>query len=188
MKSIFKFIIILLPWFLSSLTPINKTYYDSLNLPFFAPPQIVYGIIWTIIYILIAISIYQLINFHNKKDIPNSYKYTLLINYIANQSFQPIFFLLKSNFLAFLSCITTFISSLFLYKETKDLQERSAKFLIPYILFSLFATILSLTIYLLNLTQQYAYYIHELQTNIFVALFLIQKSVPHKRKDYSLYS
>lgn len=151
MKACFKFIIILLPWFLSSLIPINKTYYNSLTLPFFTPPQIAYSIIWTIIYIGISISIYQIINTYKIKDIPKSYKYTLLLNYIANQSFQPIFFLLKNNFLGFVSCISTFITSLFLYKETKDLKEKSAKHLIIYILFSLFASVLSLSIYLLNI-------------------------------------
>ena len=151
MKAFFKFIIILLPWFLSSLIPIDKEFYNSLTLPFFTPPEMAYGIIWSIIYICISISIYQILNTYKIKDIPKSYKYTLLLNYIANQSFQPLFFLLKSPFLGFVSCILTFITSLFLYKETKDLKEKSAKYLIPYILFSLFATILSLSIYLLNL-------------------------------------
>ncbi len=151
MKAFFKFIIILLPWFLSSLIPIDKEFYNSLTLPSFTPPQMAYGIIWSIIYICISISIYQILNTYKIKDIPKSYKYTLLLNYIANQSFQPLFFLLKSPFLGFVSCILTFITSLFLYKETKDLKEKSAKYLIPYILFSLFATILSLSIYLLNL-------------------------------------
>lgn len=151
MKAFFKFIIILLPWFLSSLIPIDKEFYNSLTLPFFTPPQMAYGIIWSIIYICISISIYQILNTYKIKDIPKSYKYTLLLNYIANQSFQPLFFLLKSPFLGFVSCILTFITSLFLYKETKDLKEKSAKYLIPYILFSLFAIILSLSIYLLNL-------------------------------------
>lgn len=151
MKAFFKFIIILLPWFLSSLIPIDKEFYNSLTLPFFTPPEMAYGIIWSIIYIGISISIYQILNTYKIKDIPKSYKYTLLLNYIANQSFQPLFFLLKSTFLGFVSCILTFITSLFLYKETKDVKEKSAKYLIPYILFSLFATILSLSIYLLNL-------------------------------------
>ena len=150
MKAFFKFIIILLPWFLSSLIPIDKEFYNSLTLPFFTPPEMAYGIIWSIIYIGISISIYQILNTYKIKDIPKSYKYTLLLNYIANQSFQPLFFLLKSPFLGFVSCILTFITSLFLYKETKDLKEKSAKYLIPYILFSLFATILSLSIYILN--------------------------------------
>lgn len=149
MRKIFKYIIILLPWFLSSLIPIDKTYYSSLTLPFFTPPQISYAIIWTILYILISISIYQ--TTENKKNITSSYKYSLLTNYLANQSFQITFFFLKSTFLGFVSCITTFITSLFLYKDTKEIKEQSAKYLIPYILFSLFASILSLSIYLLNI-------------------------------------
>lgn len=144
MKKIIKFLFILLPWFISTLTPVDKSYYLSLNLPFFAPPPFFFAIIWTILYILIATTIYQKIDM--KKDIQAPYKYTLIINYIANQSFQPLFFLLKNNFLSFVSCIITFLSSLFLYKESQN-----NKLLIPYILFSLFATILSLTIYLMNL-------------------------------------
>ena len=97
MKKFVKFTLILLPWFLSSLTPIDKNYYKNLNLPWFAPPSIAFGIIWTILYISITISIYKIINNNNKKDIPNSYKYTLILNYIANQSFQPLFFYLKNN-------------------------------------------------------------------------------------------
>lgn len=151
MKAILKFIILLLPWFLSSLTPIDKAYYNSLNLPWFTPPQIAYGIIWTIIYIMITISVYKVITTKKKKDIPSSYKYTLLLNYLCNQSFQPTFFLLKNNFLAFVSCLLTWLSSLFLYKETKELNSDASKYLIFYILFSLFTTILSLTIYFLNL-------------------------------------
>ena len=134
MKAFFKFIIILLPWFLSSLIPIDKEFYNSLTLPFFTPPQMAYGIIWSIIYICISISIYQILNTYKIKDIPKSYKYTLLLNYIANQSFQPLFFLLKSPFLGFVSCILTFITSLFLYKETKDLKEKSAKFNTIYLI------------------------------------------------------
>ena len=74
MKAFFKFIIILLPWFLSSLIPIDKEFYNSLTLPFFTPPQMAYGIIWSIIYICISISIYQILNTYKIKDIPKSYK------------------------------------------------------------------------------------------------------------------
>ena len=151
MKQILKFIVILLPWFLSSLIPIDKKFYNSLDLPFFTPPSWSYSIIWSIIYLCIAISIYQILKRYKVKELPKSYKYTLLINYLANQSFQPLFFLFKNTFLGFISCIVTFITSLFLYKETYELKESSAKYLIPYILFSLFATFLSLTIYLLNI-------------------------------------
>ena len=151
MKKILLFIGILIPWFLSSLLPIDYNYYKSINLPSFAPPSIFYIIAWTIIYIGISISIYQILNKYKIKDLPNSYRTTLIINYLFNQSFQLVFFILKNNFLGFISCLGTFISVLYLYSETKNLNEKSTKYLVPYILLSIFASILSLSIYLLNL-------------------------------------
>ena len=56
MKKIIVFILCLIPWFIASLVPFNKEFYDSLILPFFTPPNIFYVIAWTITYILIAIS------------------------------------------------------------------------------------------------------------------------------------
>lgn len=150
MKKILIFIICLIPWYLSSFIKVDYNYYNSLSLPFFTPPPIFFPIIWTITYISIAISIYLIVTEINIKDIPKSYKLTLLINYLANQSFQVTFFLLKNLFLGFISSLIAFISVLFLYQETSYLKEKSTKFLDLYVLLSLFATILSLTIYVLN--------------------------------------
>lgn len=149
MKKLITFILCLVPWFASSLIPVDYSFYNNIRKPFFAPPSIFYIIVWTITYLLIAISIYQIVTTYKKKT-PISYKITLLINYLSNQSFQIVFFLLKNTFLGFVSCIATFISALFLYQETFNLKEKSTKFLDPYILLSLFATILSFTIYVLN--------------------------------------
>lgn len=150
LKKVFIFILCLLPWFLSSIIPVDYSYFDNLSLPFFCPPKAFYGIAWTTIYILIAISIYGIIDTYGIKEIPKSYKITLLVNYIFNQAYTLIFFGLKNNFLAFVDCLIVFISCLFLYKETNDLREKSSKFLDPYVLLSLFACILSLTIYVMN--------------------------------------
>ena len=106
------FILLLLPWFLVSIIPVDYNYYSMIKLPFFAPPKIFYGIAWTIVYTLITITTSSIINSYKFKDIPLSYKITLLVNY---------------------------------------LNKKSTKFLIPYVLLSLFATILSLTIYVMNL-------------------------------------
>lgn len=149
-KNILLFILCLFPWFISSFIPVDYSYYDTIKLPFFAPPNAFYVIAWSIIYICIAISIYMVITSYKLKDIPTSYKVVLLINYLFNQSFTPLFFGLHNNFLGFISCLGTFISTLFLYQETSNLKEKSTKFLNPYVLLSLFATILSLTIYVIN--------------------------------------
>ena len=149
-KKIFLFLCCLLPWFLNNIIPLNYNYYKEIKLPFFAPPSYFYGIIWPIIYILIAISIYNIVSSLRWKEIPNNYKIILLINYIFNQSYTIIFFGLKNNFLAFISCLGTLITSIFLKEETSLMNNKISKILIPYILLSIFSTILSLSIYLYN--------------------------------------
>lgn len=150
MKKVFLFLVVLVPWFFSSLFIRDVNFYSTLNLPFFAPPSFLFGVVWPIVYLGIATSIYQLIRTFSFRGLPTTYKRVLLINYLFNQSFAFTFFLLKSPFLGFISTIGTFISSLFLYEETSKLQEKSTKYLNLYILWGLFATVLALTIYILN--------------------------------------
>ena len=151
MKKIVKFLIIALPWFIGGLLFRSDTvFYKELNKPSFAPPSIVFPIVWTILYILIATSIYLIYKDNHYKDIPN-YNKTLLINYFSNQIFSFLFFTIKSPFLALIDTIIVFISSLFLYYESKELNKTSARLLIPYIAWNLFATILIISIFFINL-------------------------------------
>lgn len=149
-KNIFILILCLIPWFLTAIIPIDYSFYNTIKLPFFAPPNIFFIVAWTITYISIAISIYKIITVYKWNNIPKSYKRILLINYIFNQSFTIVFFLLKNLFLGFISCLGTFVSTLYLYEEANSLDEKSTKYLNPYVLLSLFATILSITIYIIN--------------------------------------
>lgn len=145
-KNIIKYLLCLLPWFISSIIfKVDTNYYQTLSLPFFAPPTIIFPIVWTILFILISISIYQTIDNSN-----NNYKLYLLINYLSNQLYTFCFFTIKNNLLAFIDCIIVLISSIYLYKETKSVDKSSSKYLIPYLIWNLFATILSLTIFIMN--------------------------------------
>lgn len=150
LKKILLYLICLLPYFLNRLFKIDYNYIKTIKTPFFTPPNIFYAISWTIIYILLAFTIYKLITNYKLKEIPISYKIILLINYILNQSYTLIFFKLKNNFLSFIVCLLTLITTLYLYNQISLLIKKYKYLIIPYILLSLFATILSLSIYLLN--------------------------------------
>lgn len=151
MKKLLRFICILLPWFISYLIfKVDSSFYTSLNLPKFAPPTYFFKIVWTILYILISISIY-LIYSNNYYKYIKSYNKILIINYIFNQLYTFFFFTLKSIFLGFVDTVIILITALSLYYETKEINKKASYFLIPYCLFSLFALILNLSIYFLNL-------------------------------------
>ena len=151
MKKVFKFITILIPWFIGSLIFRTDTvFYKTINKPSFAPPSIIFPIIWTILYILIAISVYLIFKDSNYKN-TSEYNKALLINYFSNQIFSFFFFTLKSPFLALIDTIIVLISSLYLYYESKEFNKTSAKLLIPYIIWNTFATLLIISIFFLNI-------------------------------------
>ena len=151
MKKVLRFLVILLPWFISGiLFRSDSVYYKNLNKPFFAPPGILFAIIWPILYILIAISIYKVYD-KNSFSETRRYNEALIINYFSNQIFSFLFFTIKSPFFALIDTIIVLISSLYLYLETKELDEDSSKYLIPYIIWNVFASILIISVFFLNI-------------------------------------
>lgn len=150
MKKIITFILIAIPWFISGIfIKSDPRFYQSLNLPPFAPPSIVFGIVWTVLYLLISYSIFLIIKDFKKESLKDYFLY-LIINYVSNQLFTFFFFNLQNIFLAFVDTIIVLLSSLFLYYETKSLNDKSAKFLIPYVMWNLFANVLIMSIYFMN--------------------------------------
>lgn len=149
-KDIISFIIFLFPWLISGiLFPYNKEFYEALKIPSFALPGVVIGITWLVLYVLISISIYIIskkINILKNND----YLYILITNYLANQLFSFAFFYLMSPFLAFVMTAITFISSIFFFIETKEINKKASYFLIPYIIFSGYALVVSLSVYIMN--------------------------------------
>lgn len=136
----------LIPWFISSiLFSNNSNYYNNLNLPIYAINSSFFAIIWTIIYILVALSIFLVINKTNKK-----YIITLIINFISNQLFTFFFFTIKNNFLALLDVLLVLISTVILFKETYKINKNASYLLIFYLLFNFYALALILGIIFLN--------------------------------------
>ena len=150
LKDILLFIIILFLWLLSGfLFKYNKEYYELLKLPSFALNGKVISIIWFIIYILNTISIIivsKKTNILKNRD----YLYILLTNYLANQLFMYFFFYLMSPFLGFAITTVVTLSTIFLFIETKKISKKSSYFLIPYIIYSVYAFILMSTVYFMN--------------------------------------
>lgn len=150
MKKVLIFLSCFIPWLISGIIfKYDSSYYEMLNIPSFALSPKLISITWIIIYILIGISIYKV---RQEKNIlkEGDYLYVLITNYLANQLFLYGFFNLKSPFFGFILTTITFISSIFLFLETKRLNKNASYFLIPYILYNIYAFILSITVYIMN--------------------------------------
>lgn len=123
----------------------------ALEKPFFAPSAQVFGVAWGIIYTLIAIAFVLLVHGIYRGKIPKELLWIFILNMIANFMFTPILFGLKNNILAFF--VVTYILITLAIFEKKILAYSKSIFslMLPYLLWVIFATILQLSITILNL-------------------------------------
>ena len=137
MKKIINYFLLLIPWFIF----IFLIYYSkNLNI-------INYILLFTIGLINILIS-YTIINIFPKSHC--YYKIVLIINYIINQIFLSYLFYLNNKMTLFISSVALFIRSLYLYESSYTIDSKIAKFLIPYIVFSLFFSFYMLIMVFIN--------------------------------------
>ncbi|MFA5108211.1 MAG: TspO/MBR family protein [Candidatus Micrarchaeia archaeon] len=123
-----------------------STWYQTLNKPFFSPPNWVFGPVWTTLYILIGISAY--LAYESKAGSPAMRIFGLQL--ILNALWSILFFGLKNPTLAFIELILLWISIAYMIKLFYKYDRLSAYLLIPYILWVTFAGVLNLSIALLN--------------------------------------
>ena len=123
-------------------------YVNNLIKPSFAPPGIVFGIVWTILYFLMGLSSYYI---YESMDCHKSNCLLLyILNLFLNFSWTIIFFNLEARLFAFLFIILLDIVVILMTLCFYGVNKKSAYLNIPYIIWLLFATILNLSVYILN--------------------------------------
>jgi translocator protein len=130
-----------------------KTYdwYQTLIKPKWAPPAWLFGPVWSVLYMLIAVSYGYVIYLFFTKKIPFIVLLPFILNLIFNLIFTPIQFGLRNNFLAatdILLVLATLVWAIIvIYPYAKWVTFINA----PYLLWVCFATVLQLTVTFLNL-------------------------------------
>lgn len=128
------------------------TWYTYLTKPSFSPPNFVFAPVWTILYILMGISLYLI---WNKKVDGNSKIDAAIklfwIQLALNAIWSPIFFGAKKLFLAFLVIILMWVFIRKTIIAFGEIDRRASRLLYPYLLWVSFATVLNFSIWLLNI-------------------------------------
>ena len=129
---------------------IDQDYYNSLKGPHL--PSLVFIIVWSIIYILMSLFNAYYITLYKKdknKDLWRLFLF-VLINYIFNILYIPFFFILKDLFLSYIICLFIFVTIIFVALESLVFNKKITFLTIPYIIWSAFASVLSILFYLQN--------------------------------------
>lgn len=121
--------------------------YGMLQKPPFAPPSILFPIVWTILYVLMGIS-YGILKDNSLIDSEiNSIYYAQLV---VNALWPIFFFVLKWRFFAFIWILLLVVLVFLMIRKFYNKNKASGLLQIPYLLWCLFATYLNFGIYLLN--------------------------------------
>ena|SRR5690349_403322 len=130
-------------------TPNIPTWYAALEKPFFNPPNWVFGPVWTLLYILMGISLYLVWTAKNKNQKTTAYK-LFGLQLVLNALWSIVFFGLHQPWLAVVVIGALLVVLTITIKVFSGYSKAAAWLLVPYIAWVSFATTLNIGVALLN--------------------------------------
>lgn len=130
----------------------NPTYswYSTLIKPSFAPPSWIFGPVWSVLYVIIAITFIRVFYLAFTRVIPGMVALPFILNLVFNFAFSPLQFILQNNYLAALDIILVFSTIIWMMIAIWPYSRALAYAQIPYLLWVTFASVLQLTVTYLN--------------------------------------
>ena len=129
--------------------PSITTWYSYLNKPSFNPPNWIFGPVWTILYFLMGVSVFLVLQKKLKKQL-NFLVLLFTVQLFLNFLWSIIFFGMHLPFPALLEIALLWISIALLIVDFWKFSKPGAILLIPYLCWVSFASILNLFVVLLN--------------------------------------
>ena len=137
--------------FSAFLTMDNMDIYKTINKPPFVPPAIVFGIVWTILYILMGISSANIyVNRKVNEEATSKGLWAYAASLIVNFFWSIIFFNMQEFVFALLWLVLLLILVIVTVINYKKVNYLSAYLQIPYILWLIFAGLLNAFVVFFN--------------------------------------
>lgn len=126
------------------------TWYQALAKPSWAPPSWLFGPVWSVLYLVIAASFSTVFYKAFTREIPALVALPFVLNLIFNALFTPLQFWLRSNELASLDILLVLGTLVWALWSIYPYAPWIVYVNTPYLLWVMFATVLQLTITVLN--------------------------------------
>ena len=128
----------------------SNVWYNALVKSALTPAGWVFGVAWTILYILLGIALFLVIN-NKKARIDKSRAYWLFFwQMVFNALWSYVFFGAHMVALALLTLIMLIVVSIYMERAFRPISKAAAYLVWPYIIWMCFATYLNATIMVLN--------------------------------------
>lgn len=121
--------------------------YASLIKPGFAPPSILFPIVWTILYVLMGVS-YGILKSNSLTDKKTNTIYYLQL--FVNALWSIFFFVFKWRLFSFIWILLLILLVILMIIDFYKKNKVAGLLQIPYLIWIIFASFLNLAVYLLN--------------------------------------
>lgn len=126
------------------------TWYATLNKPFFSPPNWIFAPVWTTLYFLMGVSVFLIWQKGIQKEkVKRGFNY-FLFQLFFNFLWSLLFFGLHSTLFGLLDIVALLVFIVLTILSFYKLSKIAAYLLVPYFLWVSFATILNISLILLN--------------------------------------
>ena len=127
---------------------LDYIWYFSLTKPYLTPPAWIFAPVWSFLYLTIAFSF---VLYFLKKDENKGLGYLyFLVQIILNLIWTPVFFGTKNILLALIVIILMDVFIILTIKKFYEVRKFAGLILIPYLIWTLFATYLNFGYFILN--------------------------------------
>ena len=128
----------------------NYTQYGNYRKPSWAPPPWLFAPVWSILYVLIAISFGYVVILYARQLIPFLVLVPFILNLIFNFAFTPIQFGLKNYLLAVVDILLVLGTLIWALIAIYPYAHWVSYINLPYVAWVSFASVLQITVTLLN--------------------------------------
>jgi translocator protein len=125
-------------------------WYAQLIKPSWSPPAWLFGPVWTVLYILIAVSFGKVFLMAGQKQVLFMVALPFILNLVFNLAFTPLQFGLRNNLLASIDIVLILATLVWAMASIYPHMRWITYIQIPYLIWVSFATVLQLTITFLN--------------------------------------
>ena len=147
LRKIIFFLILILFWNITLiLFPVNYAYITTLQ----GITNINYKYFIIMYFLLTLINNYVFYKLFTGFDLNNNYNFVYILNYIFTQVFGLFFFKFNCLILSVICLSIVFVSSIFVYLESKKIDRTNSYLIIPSILFNMFNLIGLMIVMILN--------------------------------------
>ena len=128
----------------------TPVWYAGLNMPFFTPPNWLFGPVWTLLYILMGWSAGWIWSYGSHHKWVKTALYHFAAQLVLNGLWSLVFFGYKNILGGILIILTLIILVVLTIKWFKIINKKASYLLYPYAGWLLYATALNIGVYLLN--------------------------------------